>query len=338
MFRGKHPLVDCHRWINRYNTLESGTFPAQTGATVVQWIEENYEAGPFFLWVDFFDPHEPWDPPEYLVRRYDPDYDGPPMLHPNYGKASDYTPAELKNLRAHYAGEAELVDRWLGRILQKLDDCQLWDNTVVVVTSDHGTSLGEHDRTGKSNISAADERYWPIYPEIGHVPFLVAAPDVPNGASLSLLAQPTDFLPTMADLAQVEVAPPQPFQGSSFADALRAGAGEHRDYVVSGSHLRPQGESTVSRKAVTPFLITRDWGYAPVGAAGLPELYDIRRDPLAATDVAAEHPDVLTDLHGLLLAHLREHGADEDVCGLWQRTPQQAATGKPAVDYDGSTL
>ena len=96
---------------------EADTFCARTAATTATWLERNYRAGPFFLWVDFFDPHEPWDPPEYLVRRYDPDYDGPPMLHPNYGPADRYSAAELRNLWAHYAAEAELVDRHIGRVL-----------------------------------------------------------------------------------------------------------------------------------------------------------------------------------------------------------------------------
>jgi len=167
-------LADTHAWTNRYPRCEFDMFPPTTAMTAIRWLEENYKAGPFFLWVDFFDPHEPWNAPEYLVRRYDPDYDGIPMVHCNYGPADAYTPKELHNLWAHYAAEAELVDRWLGRVLQKLDDLELWDETIVLITSDHGMSLGEHNRTGKSNIHEADPRYWPLYPEIGHVPFLVA--------------------------------------------------------------------------------------------------------------------------------------------------------------------
>ncbi|MGB9595052.1 MAG: sulfatase-like hydrolase/transferase, partial [Candidatus Poribacteria bacterium] len=92
MYKG-HPLVDTHRWHNRYWRLESDTFPSQTGQLAIKWLEENYNYSPFFLWVDFFDPHEPWDPPEYMVKRYTPDYDGIPMLHPNYGHSSAYTEA-----------------------------------------------------------------------------------------------------------------------------------------------------------------------------------------------------------------------------------------------------
>ena len=84
MFQG-HTLADMHRWVNRYPGSELDTFPAKTGSTAIRWLEENCQGGPFFLWVDLFDPHEPWDPPEYMVRRYDPEYRGTPMIHPNYG-------------------------------------------------------------------------------------------------------------------------------------------------------------------------------------------------------------------------------------------------------------
>jgi arylsulfatase A-like enzyme len=191
-FRGS-PLVDVHRWTNRQPRYETESFPAKTASTAIRWLEENSRAAPFFLWVDFFDPHEPWDAPEYLVRRYDPHYEGAPMWHPNYGPATDYTADELNNLWAHYAAEAELVDRWVGRVLQKIDDLQLWDDTIVVITSDHGMSLGEHGRTGKSNIHDDDPRYWPLYPELGHVPFLLAGGPVPRGQRLDLIAQPADI-------------------------------------------------------------------------------------------------------------------------------------------------
>jgi len=314
LFKG-HPLVDLHRWVNRYWQCEGDTFPAKTAATTIRWLEENWKAQPFFLWVDFFDPHEPWDPPEYLVRRYDPDYAGTPMLHPNYGHSSDYTPEELKNLWAHYAAESELVDRYIGGILQKIDDLQLWDETIVLITSDHGTSVGEHERTGKSNINVRDNRYWPIYPEIGHVPFLIADRDLEEGKSLDLIAQPIDILPTLCELAGVSVKPRQPLQGRSFAEALLNGTPVHREYAVSGCYIRAKG---IPRKATTPFLITEQWGYAPVGAEGKPELYDMTKDALAENDVSEDNQVIIKELHELLIAHLREHGATEDFLSLWK--------------------
>lgn len=309
-------LADLHDWTNRRPRLESEMFPARTAETAVRWLEENWKSGPFFLWVDFFDPHEPWNPPEYLVRRYDPEYAGTPMIHPNYGPSDAYTPQELRNLRAHYAAEAELVDRWIGRVLQKIDDLQLWDSSVVVVTSDHGMSLGEHRRTGKSNIHEKDDRFWPIYPEIAHVPFLVAAPGLPRGAGVAAFGLPTDFLPTVAELAEVRLEPPEPFQGRSMAAVLHDGRGTHRQYVVSGCHARSQ-DGRAPRRCCTPFVRNERWGYAPIGADGKPELYDLAADPLAATDIAERHPDVVRDMHSLLVEFLREAGAAEEALRMW---------------------
>ncbi|GIT39802.1 MAG: hypothetical protein Ct9H300mP8_09980 [Gammaproteobacteria bacterium] len=75
-----------------------------------------------------------------------------------------------------------------------------WGDTIVVITSDHGTSIGEHNRTGKSNIGTRPALFGPLYPEVSHVPFLFGGGEIPQGASLELLAQPLDILPTVAEL------------------------------------------------------------------------------------------------------------------------------------------
>jgi hypothetical protein len=92
----------------------------------VEWLEENYQFHLFFLWLDFFHSHELWDPREYMVRRNDLDHVAwGLMLHPNYGLVSELTMDELRNPRAHYCPEAELVDRWVGPVVQKIDDLAL---------------------------------------------------------------------------------------------------------------------------------------------------------------------------------------------------------------------
>ena len=331
-------LVNLHRWTNRNPRYEADMFPAKTAQTAIRWLEENSQANPFFLWVDFFDPHEPWDPPEYMVCRYDPDYEGTPMLHCNYGPSSAYTPDELHNLWAHYAAESELVDRWLGRVLQKVDDLQLWQDTIVVVTSDHGTSLGEHDRTGKSNIHDEDPRYWPLYPEISHVPFLIAGGDVPAGQSLDLIAQPMDILPTLLELAGADVEPEQTFQGMSLGGAVLDGKVVHRDCAVAGCCIQAQGEGR-PKKCSTPFLVAGKWGYAPVGAYGKQELYDLTNDPLAAQDVAEGNEAVIAELHARFIQHLRDHCATDAFTALWER-PEDGSQGLGAwaVDYPATSV
>lgn len=314
----EHNLPDLARWTNRLWYREADRFPPRTAALAVEWLEENYEYHPFFLWVDFFDPHEPWDPPEYMVRRYDLDYAGTPMIHPNYGKASDLTPEELKNLRAHYCAEVELVDRWVGRVLQKIDDLGLWDDSIVVFTTDHGMSLGEHNRTGKSNINPGDDRCWPIYPELAHIPFMIAAPGLEGGRTVDVILQPPDMLPTLLELAEVEVNLAEPMHGKSFAPMLR---NEPRnalhDCAISAQYI-PTEPSEMPLKTNAPVLYTERWAYAPIGADGPRELYDLETDPYAESNVVSDHPEVVKDLHNRLLGWLREVDAPEETLAVFE--------------------
>jgi len=310
-------LVDLHRWTNKYWQCEDDCFPPRTAAHIVRWLEQNDGYRPFFLWADFFDPHEPWDPPEYMVKKYDAAYSGTPMLHPNYGKATDYTPEELRNLRAHYCAEAELVDRWVGRIFQKLDDLALWDSTIVIFTSDHGISLGEHNRTGKSNINDADDRRWPLYPEIAHIPFLIAAPGLEGRREVAMLAQPVDIMPTLFDLSDLSAAAPDPFHGQSFAPALRGAAqAPIRDFAICAGHIRKQGDA-ISPTSITPVLYTKKWAYAPIGPASEIELFDLTTDPYGETNIATEHPDIATGLHGKFVQWLRDMNAPDEAIAVF---------------------
>jgi len=90
------------------------------------------------------------------------------------------------------------------------------------------------------------------------------------------------------------------------------GTHSHREYAVSGCHIRAR-DGQPPRKATTPFLVTDRWGYTPVGAYGRCELYDLASDPLAETDVVADHPDQIADLYDLLLSHLVDHAAPHQV-------------------------
>jgi arylsulfatase A-like enzyme len=252
------------------------------------------------------------------------------MLHPNYSRSSFYAPEELRNMRAHYAAEAELVDRAIGRVLQKIDDLRMWENTVVLVTSDHGISIGEHGRTGKSNISSGrDSRYWPIYPEVAHVPFLISVPGVAGGRSLDIFGQPIDILPTLCELAGAPLDVNKPVQGLSLAASIKQGAPGPRHLAVSGCYQVVK-DGRCPDRAVTPFVITERWGYTPVGAEGTPELYDLVADPSAEVNVAADHPADVAEMHELLLAHLREHGTTDEFLAIWGRT---GGTGYSPIDY-----
>ena len=119
-------------------------------AAAADWLDDNHTVGPFFLWVDSFDPHEPWDPPKPYANLYFPDYEGKDFITPGSANEGDGpTEAELRRIEALYLGEVTFVDKWVGALLDKIDALNLRDDTIVVLMSDHGTQLRDHGSFGK---------------------------------------------------------------------------------------------------------------------------------------------------------------------------------------------
>ena len=296
-------LATLHAWTNRDWAWEEDRFCVRTAQTASRWLEENRGCEPFLLWVDFFDAHEPWDPPEHLVGRYDSSgYDGPPMIHPNYGPATAYTQEELANLQAHYAAEIYLVNKWIGYVLDKIEELGLFDDSVVIFTSDHGMFVGEHNRTGKSNIHAEDERVWPLYEEISHIPLLIAAPEVAGGRRVSALTQSVDLLPTLMALTGVEKSG-LGMHGHSLEPLLTGPSAWPRQYAFSSTFIRNGG----------PTVTDERWTYLAYGEhGGAPELYDLQADPQQQQNVIGEHPAVAQRMQKALVDFLDEVETPEE--------------------------
>ena len=119
--------------------------------------------GQFFMWVDMFDPHEPFDPPQHYFDKYYPGFDGVLYTVPVYGRCDCYSKEELAAIRAAYLGEVSMVDTWIGYVLNAVIDLGLDDNTVIVFTSDHGLCYGDHGFTGKN--------FAPLYANVSRIPF-----------------------------------------------------------------------------------------------------------------------------------------------------------------------
>jgi arylsulfatase A-like enzyme len=226
-------------------------------------------------------------------------YDGVPMIHPNYGPASAYTKSELANLKAHYAAEAYLVNKWIGTVLAKVEELGLYEDTVVVFTSDHGMLLGEHDRTGKSNIHEDDERVWPLYEELSHIPLMVAAPGLRGGRRSGELTQSVDLLPTLLQLTGVR-ADGVDMHGHSLAPLLQGTrAGWPRKQAFSSTFLRNGGPTVTGKR----------WTWLAYGEkAGAPELYDLKADPRQQRNLVRREPAVAARLQRALGRFLEDVG------------------------------
>ena len=138
---GHHESRDVVAWWRK----ESDHNVAQTMIKAGDWLERHYKED-FFLYVDTWDPHEPWDAPAYYTELYMPDYDGE-VVQPIYAHWQDepgFTEARVKKAAATYKGEVTMVDTWVGHLLRKVENMGIADDTMIVFTSDHGFYFGEH--------------------------------------------------------------------------------------------------------------------------------------------------------------------------------------------------
>jgi arylsulfatase A-like enzyme len=173
---------------------EEHTFAAQTFRAAAHWVDANRSAEPFFLLVDCFDPHEPFDPPEPYRQRYEDQPGADRMLWPIYGSADRYSEEELRDVRGLYAGEVALVDTWLGYFLDRLERLGRLEDTMLIVTTDHGHLFGEHGMIGKPSTTHGDSN---LYQEVAAVPFFLYYPGAPGGRHSQELVQLVDVYPTV---------------------------------------------------------------------------------------------------------------------------------------------
>ena len=325
-----------------YRTMwrsESDRLVARTVTEAEHWLERHYKEN-FFLYVDTWDPHEPWDAPEYYTAMYRPGYEGR-QLYPSYGKWEEagLTRDDIDLAHAMYCGEVTMVDFWLGRLLAKLDVLGLRDNTIIFFLSDHGFYFGEHGYFGKAewindNWATVTEgttvpswlpESWlltvgwsPLYQELTRVPLIVHAPGLTPGHRQALTTAP-DLAPTILELAGVER--PSAIQGESFLDVL-VGGGEHRPFVVSSWPLYfAEGEITTavdSRprriSSYMPITITtRDRSAILGGPEHPPELYNLTEDSREEENVWETRAGEGKALCEGAISFLEEQGTPEDL-------------------------
>jgi len=193
-----HTLVTYTR-ANRQRVKDEDWNAAQLFLSAADFLRDNAGRENFFLWIDCFDPHEPWDAPVEYMRMYDdtPGYDGTIDPRAFLGRGGkDASAAVKKRLKAMYSAKVSFVDHWFGEVLQALEETELAANTAIVVTADHGTNVGERDRFGKG---------WPVYEQEAHVPLIVYVPGRGAGQS-DMIVQPQDVTATILGIAGAEKA------------------------------------------------------------------------------------------------------------------------------------
>lgn len=249
---------------------ESAYFAARVTERGMDWLEANQDTDEFFLWLDSFDPHEPWDPPpSYLEEHVDPGYDGPHLILPRIGSSDGMSAEELEYVRGLYAATVEYVSHWVGKFLQKLKSLDLYDSTLVVLLSDHGAPLGEHGYVRKSGGD--------LYSELLEIPLFIKPPadlcaEQEFVDTVDRLVRTDDLPATLLEMVGLERGLAT-MHGSSLLPLMRGDQQSSRDTIVTGYHngkvrcVRDERWSLIHRPEAED------------------ELYDLQNDPREQNNV-----------------------------------------------------
>ena len=210
---------------NRSQFTNEELYPGpQTMQAACEWLEDNKDAEQFFLMVEAFDPHEPFDCPQHYLDMYDDNYQGPRYDWPKYDKVTEPQEA-LAHIQKRYAANLTMIDNWLGKLLDVMDKQNLWEDTLVIFTTDHGLLLGEHEWMGKNFMHA--------YNEIAHLPLMIHVPGAAgNGKRISDITQNIDLMPTILDYFHLPI--PARVQGKSLLDLIDGSKNSVREYALYG--------------------------------------------------------------------------------------------------------
>ena len=290
--RDIHSLVPMHLANTAHVHTEEDTSTARTFQWGMQFLEDNVSGQPFYLLVDCFDPHEPWEaPPQYYALYGDPCYKGRRIVHCGYAPAHElgYAEEEVRHVHAQYKGLVSLVDTWFGRLMRKLDELGLSENTYVFFTSDHGTNFCDNPRNVIGKPANA------MYPGVMHLPLLVRTPDETGaGQTCNELVYNLDLVATICDVTGTQSS--DGIDGQSLRPLLAGqGSWNRREYVTCryGNSLCCIGE--------------RSWVLTDID--GLPqEIFDLETDPACRRGMG---PAAAPERFSLALQRLLEDAGGE---------------------------
>ncbi len=267
----------------RHRRSEDDYSCARVFHSACEWLEDNHTMAPFFLWIDSFDPHEPWDPPKRYADLYCSDYSGKDFITPGAAnEGGGPTDEENQRIEALYLGEVTFVDKWIGELLSKIEELKLHDDTMVVVLSDHGTQLRDQGRFGKGGNE--------LHPFNTQLNLFIRHPDGPQNHEVSAFVQNHDLMPTL--LGQLGV-PCNWTDGEDLWPLVTGEKSSIRDRIITGWAEFATGNAR-GRVSVRDdnWNFCTSVGYADENGD---ELFNVIDDPEEQQNVASDYPAVVAE-------------------------------------------
>ena len=250
---------------------EEDYFAPQVFLKGIDFLEAGKLYEPFFLVVDNYDPHEPWYTPEKYISLYDEGYNGPEPMTSSSGPSDWLTERQLKRMHARYSAEVTMADRWLGHFLSKMDELNLFENTLLILFSDHGHAFGEHGYAGK--VPGA------MYPELTDTVFFIRHPEGKlAGQTNDYYASTHDVAPTI--LGALGIEQPSPMEGQDLSVILEGKEPEPRPHFSASYH-----DHVWARDDRYVFFSNHQRTDA--------KLFDVTEDPQMRKNVAGARPEVV---------------------------------------------
>jgi arylsulfatase A-like enzyme len=295
---------------------------SQLADRAIDFIDE-YSQKPFFMFVHLWDPHTPYGPREpYNTLHYEKNPDSP-GLKDVIALAPEYYNAFLGDMKlkcegdydyvvSQYDGEISYVDGQVGRIVSHLKARGIWDNTILVVLSDHGECFGEGD---------VYFDHHGLYDAVLRIAMLWHVPGAPTGRCSAIVAN-EDIMPTLIERCGWS-SPEYSLSSRSFDAAFRSEQFNGRDFLVGVESTRQASLCWRTDKWKLILPITHDAQGNPLpdiyGNTRNPEplLFDLHNDPAERNNVAAENSQVRDELLGALAtwreAEVTERGGHDPV-------------------------
>lgn len=233
--------VKQHLQNSAWWTKEEDRFVARTMTAACDWLEEASKSNVenFFLYLDTFDPHEPFDAPQHYVDMYDPGYTGDKVFYPRYAPATYLTDREIEHMRAMYAAELTMSDHWIGKVVDTVERLGMDDDTYIIYSTDHGFLLGEHCFTGKSYIDdqggGGGIQQVPFFEEIAHIPLIIKEPAQDEQFRHDALTVSQDLFPTI--LQMFGLLESDPMGGVSMVQMMQCGFLSAEEWTLDPAKL-----------------------------------------------------------------------------------------------------
>lgn len=223
---GRKDFCGHQEFINRHYMKEEKDHPiVQNFSNGLQFIEENHEQDNWYLQLENYDPHEPFFATDEYNDMYPDDYEGVMFDWPGYHTVVE-TPEQVEHCVNRYKALVTMCDAYLGKVLDMMDKYDLWKDTMLIVNTDHGFMLSQHNWWGKMMM--------PYFDELAHLPLFIWDPRVgAAGVRRNALVQTIDLAPTLLEYFGQEI--PKDMQGHPLRETMESDKAV-REYALFGQH------------------------------------------------------------------------------------------------------